>query len=73
MAKKETQESKAAKIRQWLLSGKPLTQLKCTQQFEYLDLASLIRYMRREGHKITTQMVYKKNGTRYGIYRVEQP
>ena len=73
MAKKETQESKAAKIRQWLLAGKPLTQWECTIRFRYLDLASLIRDMRRNGHIITTEMV-SNNGARYGIYRViEQP
>ena len=44
---KTTQESKAARIRQWLLSGKPLTQWECTFRFKYLDLAGLVRDMRR--------------------------
>ena len=75
MAKETTQESKAARIRQWLLSGKPLTQWECTQRFLYLDLASLIRDMRNSGYIIETEMVSnKRTRTRYGIYRViEQP
>ena len=70
---KTTQESKAARIRQWLLSGKPLTQWECTFRFKYLDLAGLVRDMRRAGHAITTEMVYADNGTHYGIYRLQNP
>ncbi|MBR4620531.1 MAG: hypothetical protein IKO46_06075 [Salinivirgaceae bacterium] len=70
---RNTQESKAARIRQWLLSGKTLTQWECTKRFRYLDLASLIRYMRHSGHIIESKMV-TNNGARYAIYRViEQP
>lgn len=67
------QESKAARIRQWLNSGRTLTQWECTDKFRYLDLASLIRYMRRDGYIIESKMV-TNNGARYAIYRVvEQP
>ena len=66
----KTQESKAAKIRQWLLNGNPLTQWECTFRFKYLDLAGLVRDMRRAGYAITTEMVTDKKGTRYGIYRL---
>ena len=67
------QETKAAKIRQWLMSGKPLTQWECTFRFKYLDLASLVRDMRRAGHNITTEMVNADNGTHYGVYQLQQP
>ncbi len=68
----EKQNSKAAKIRQWLLSGKPLTQWECTFRFKYLDLASLVRDMRNSGHTIETKMMFD-NGTRYGVYRLVKP
>lgn len=71
MGRKNKKESKAARIRQWLLSGNPLTQWECTFRFKYLDLAGLVRDMRRDGHDITTEMVYTADGTHYGVYQLK--
>ena len=64
------QETKAAKIRQWLMSGKPLTQWEATKIFRYLDLAALVYKMRRKGISIKTDMLTSKDGVRYARYQV---
>lgn len=67
---KENQESKAAKIRKWLMSGKPLTQWECTMRFKYLRLGALIYDMRRNGILIKTEMIDQDGGGAYAQYTV---
>ena len=64
----KSQESKAAKIRQWILSGKPLTQWECTMQFRYLRLGALIHDMRKQGYQIKTELIEQDGGGAYARY-----
>lgn len=70
MAQKENQESKAARIQQWLMSGKPLTQWECTMRFKYLRLGALIYQMRRKGILIKTELIEQDGGGAYAQYTV---
>ena len=66
-----TQDSKAAKIRQWLLSGKPLTQWEATMRFHYLRLGALVHEMRHAGHNIKTELIEQEGGSHYAKYQLE--
>lgn len=66
----ETQESKSAAIRQWILSGKPLTQWEATMRFKYLRLGALIHQMRRKGIAIKTDMIEQAGGGAYARYQL---
>ncbi len=67
----DTQDTKAAKIRQWLLSGKPLTQWEATMRFHYLRLGALVHEMRRAGHNIKTELIEQDGGSHYAKYQLE--
>ena len=76
MNKKPTQRKsqgvKGKAIRQWLLSGRPLTQLEATLNFGYLRLGALVFDMRQEGIPIKTIMVEQEDGGAYARYIIDR-
>ena len=69
---KKSQGVKGKAIRQWLLSGRPLTQLEATLNFNYLRLAALIFEMRQEGIPIRKTMIEQEDGSAYARYIVDK-
>lgn len=65
---KKSQGVKGKAIRQWLLSGRPLTQLEATLNYNYLRLGALVYDMRKEGIPIKTIKVEQEDGGAYARY-----
>ena len=68
---KKSQGVKGKAIRQWLLSGRPLTQLEATLKFGYLRLGALVFDMRQEGIPIKTIKVEQEDGGAYARYVID--
>lgn len=63
-------KSKAEKVRDYLISGKPLSKLECFKMFSYWNLSDVIYKMRKKGHVIATQMLKTTTGSEYAEYQL---
>lgn len=61
-------ETKKAKIREWLESGKPLTAMMAVQLFSCTNLSGMIFQLRKEGMKIDTETILTQDGSHFGRY-----
>lgn len=60
-----------ARVKIWLLRGRKLTQAIAIKQWKCHRLSEYIRRLRKDGLSISTTMVYNKNGTCYGVYKLK--
>ena len=65
-------ETKKQKIKEWLLSGKPLTALMAAQLFGCTNLSAIILQLRKEGVQIDTETVLTQNGSHFGRYVISK-
>ncbi|MBO7593949.1 MAG: hypothetical protein J6T12_03185 [Salinivirgaceae bacterium] len=70
--RQRAQGVKSKAIRQWLLSGRPLTQLEATHLFGCLRLPSVVFAMRKEGIPVRTIDVRQDDGSTYARYVVDR-
>ncbi|MBO4601595.1 MAG: hypothetical protein J5651_00350 [Salinivirgaceae bacterium] len=66
----KSQSDKGKDVREWLIKGKPLTQLEASQKFDVLHLAGVISKMRKKGYGFKVDKVVKPDGYTYARYQV---
>lgn len=59
------------RIKVWLLKGKSLTDKIARREWGCTRLAAYIYRLRIAGMKISTKIIYNRNGTQYARYRHE--
>lgn len=65
----EKSDSQKAKIKAWLLEGRPITPIMALQMYDCFRLSAVIYRLKYEdGMNIETEMVYKDGGKRYSKY-----
>lgn len=64
-------ESQKQRIKQWLLSGKPITPIMALQMFDCFRLASVIHRLKHQDNlPIKTELVHNDNGNSYAKYYI---
>jgi hypothetical protein len=65
-------QSQSQKILNYLQTGKTLSPLQALQLFNCMRLASRINDLRKDGHEVTTDIVYQDD-KRWANYRLMKP
>ena len=68
-------KSKAEKVRDYLISGKPLSKLECFKMFSYWNLSDIVYKMKKGMHddtcyNIRTTMQKTTTGSEYAEYQL---
>lgn len=65
-------ESQNARIKEWLLQGKTLTQMEALDMFQCMRLASRIHDLRNRGLNVHKEKVITPSGKYVTMYSLEQ-
>lgn len=65
-------ESQNARIKEWLLQGKTLTQMEALELFQCMRLASRIHDLRNRGLNVHKEKVITPSGKYVTMYSLEQ-
>ena len=63
-------KSKAERVRDHLISGKPLSKLECFKLYSYWNLSDIVYKMKKDNYNIRTSMCKTTTGSSYAEYKL---